>query len=246
MNYQKIYDNLVSRARNRKLEEGIYFEQHHVIPKCLGGSDHPYNLVKMTAEEHFVAHQLLVKIHSTHTGLAYAALRMTIGPKGRVNNKLYGWLRKKVSISSSINSKNRIAKYGHPKGMKGKHHSDETKQRQSKNITSAYVEKGLTFPICQFTMDGVFIQKFVSLQEAARSVNGNPINLKYCAEGKFQYMQGFRWSFDENAVFESIKERQYVGNRGKMWITNEKDSITIDRDSIIPDGWKKGRTIKKK
>ena len=31
---------------------------------------------------------------------------------------------------------------------------------------------------------------------------------------------------------------------GTMWITNEKDSIKIPKDGIIPPGWRKGRKIK--
>ena len=38
MNYQKIYDSLIERARQRELKN-VYFEKHHVIPKCMGGSN---------------------------------------------------------------------------------------------------------------------------------------------------------------------------------------------------------------
>ncbi|XAO17074.1 homing endonuclease [Escherichia phage FL23] len=60
MNYEKIYNSLIDRARNRALTG--YKERHHIIPKCLGGSNDASNLVDLTPEEHYVAHQLLVKI----------------------------------------------------------------------------------------------------------------------------------------------------------------------------------------
>jgi hypothetical protein len=39
-----------------------YCEKHHILPKCLGGSNDKLNLVQLTAREHFICHLLLVKI----------------------------------------------------------------------------------------------------------------------------------------------------------------------------------------
>lgn len=94
MDYKRIYDSIIERARSRELDG--YTEKHHILPRCLGGTDEPGNLVRLTAEEHYVCHQLLAKIHPTHTGLYCAAVMMTGGYK-RANNKLYSWLKKKVS-----------------------------------------------------------------------------------------------------------------------------------------------------
>ena len=92
MNYQKIYNDLIDRGKNRILE--CYSEAHHIIPRCMGGSDKPENLVELTPEEHYLAHQLLVKIYPSNEKLIFAAMTMTRGRKG---NKVYGWLRKKHS-----------------------------------------------------------------------------------------------------------------------------------------------------
>lgn len=94
MNYKKHYDSLIDRGRNRNLEG--YKETHHILPRCLGGTDDPDNLVDLTAEEHYVAHQLLIKLYPNNTELVWAAHQMTKHPNGkRNNNKLYGWLRRK-------------------------------------------------------------------------------------------------------------------------------------------------------
>ena len=99
MNYQKHYDALMNRAKNRLLEG--YYETHHIIPRCMGGTDDPTNLVDLTAEEHYVAHQLLVKIYPDNSKLVYAANMMTVSSHFNVrNNKLYGWIRKKASEAS--------------------------------------------------------------------------------------------------------------------------------------------------
>lgn len=88
MDYQKIYNKIINRAQNRILEG--YVEKHHIIPRCMGGTDDADNLVTLTAREHYVCHQLLTKIYPTHKGLALAAHMMCAG---RSNNRLYEWVR---------------------------------------------------------------------------------------------------------------------------------------------------------
>lgn len=38
-------------------------EEHHIIPRSLGGTDDKPNLVKLTAKEHFICHLLLTKMY---------------------------------------------------------------------------------------------------------------------------------------------------------------------------------------
>lgn len=96
MNYQRIYNQLIERAKIRVLE--CYTEMHHIIPKCVGGSDNSNNLVALTPEEHFLAHQLLLKIYPHNDKLVYACARMTQhNTNFRINNKMYGWLKRKKS-----------------------------------------------------------------------------------------------------------------------------------------------------
>lgn len=96
MNYQKHYTNLINKARKRILED--YTEKHHIVPRCMGGSDEENNLVRLTPEEHYVAHQLLVKIYPDNKSLTNAALMMVVN---RPSNKLYGWLRRKHAATQS-------------------------------------------------------------------------------------------------------------------------------------------------
>lgn len=61
MNYKRIYDQLISTRQklHREKNQGEYFESHHIVPKCMGGTDDKENLILLTAREHFVAHWLL-------------------------------------------------------------------------------------------------------------------------------------------------------------------------------------------
>lgn len=96
MDYAKIYDRLVARARDRTIDE--YTERHHVIPRCMGGTDDASNLVRLTAEEHFMAHKLLVKMHPGNLKLVFALQAMSMNKDGReATNKLFGMWRRMVS-----------------------------------------------------------------------------------------------------------------------------------------------------
>lgn len=70
MDYIRIYNQLIDKARLRLLEG--YIETHHIIPKCIGGSNEVDNLVRLTAREHFLCHWLLARMHPTNAKLAYA------------------------------------------------------------------------------------------------------------------------------------------------------------------------------
>jgi hypothetical protein len=97
MQYEKIYNALINKAKNRVIKS--YTEKHHIVPRCIGGSDDLTNLVALTPEEHYVAHQLLCKMYPNNHSLAKAAMMMTAQ---RPNNKVYGWLRKRHARAQSI------------------------------------------------------------------------------------------------------------------------------------------------
>jgi len=96
MNYKKIYESIISRARGRVIEG--YKEKHHIVPKCLGGGNEQDNLVDLTPEEHYVCHQLLVKLHPDNIKILYAAHAMSMsGSAKKRTNKMYAWLKHKFN-----------------------------------------------------------------------------------------------------------------------------------------------------
>ena len=102
MNYKNHYDALINRAKGRILDG--YKECHHILPRCMGGTDDISNLVNLTPEEHYVAHQLLVKIYPTEYKLVFAVNVMTGKKKNRpcAPNKCYGWIKRRVSIARKM------------------------------------------------------------------------------------------------------------------------------------------------
>lgn len=113
MNYQKHYNALIERAKSRNLEG--YSESHHIIPRCIGGTDHRNNLVSLTPEEHYTAHLLLVRIYPGCHQLVHAAHMMTVGSTMHCrNNKVYGWLKRRYSQVCSLKIGKLNPSYGKP------------------------------------------------------------------------------------------------------------------------------------
>jgi hypothetical protein len=61
--------NAIQSLGNRNLD---YCESHHIIPRCMGGTDDPSNLVDMSFREHFLAHWMLYMAYPKNYKLANA------------------------------------------------------------------------------------------------------------------------------------------------------------------------------
>ena len=133
MDYKAVYDKLMQKARSRGGVAG-YSEKHHVVPRCLGGSNSKDNLVVLTAEEHFLAHQLLVQLHPGNHKLAYAAQAMVFkNAKTRRSNKMYGWLKRRLAQASSAKMK-----CSNPMNTaEGRKNFEEAMKGHSQNVSGA-------------------------------------------------------------------------------------------------------------
>ena len=144
MNYTKIYQSLIKNAQNKKNNE--HFEIHHILPKCMGGTNEKENLVKLTCREHFIAHMLLAHIYN-NSKLWAAVIIMKGSNNTYMNGRLYEIAKKKRSefmsgnqyaknCVISIKTRKSIAdankkRKGIPTGIAtfaGKSHSDEHKE----------------------------------------------------------------------------------------------------------------------
>ena len=106
MNYAKIYNSLIEKAKPRGLDKSQhegYFEIHHIVPRCMGGSNDPENLVMFTAREHILAHILLWKAYPKHLGVVNAAFMM-IGTRecGKISTKVLASLRELYSKQRTL------------------------------------------------------------------------------------------------------------------------------------------------
>lgn len=88
--YQRWYDALIDRAKARAIP-ACYTEQHHIVPRSIGGTDLPINLVRLTYREHFIAHWLLTKfsVGANLRKMQRALLAMSLNRNGR--RLVSGW-----------------------------------------------------------------------------------------------------------------------------------------------------------
>lgn len=124
--YRKWYNNLIERARNRVING--YTEEHHIIPRSIGGTNEDINLVRLTAREHLIAHMLLPRFIENCEPMWRALWCMVTMGKVRVTSKLYEQIKIKNATIDSL------AKKGiKPKNFtfKGKKHTAETKLKMS-------------------------------------------------------------------------------------------------------------------
>lgn len=125
MNYQRIYDNLIFNAKQREVSG--YTEMHHIVPRCMGGDNSDDNLIRLTSREHFIAHELLFKIHRT-SKLAHAwfsMLRCDKNQQREFTSRQYARARKAHSEALKISMK------GANNHFYGKRHTEETKRKIS-------------------------------------------------------------------------------------------------------------------
>lgn len=138
MNYNRIYASIVLRAQNeyciRKAlkRDGNYFEDHHIIPRSLGGSNARINKALLTAREHFICHWLLVKMYPSGTversKMLYAFWRMNSSNAEHCRysfSNAYTKLREEFSsIVGQTNSKHQCGKNNSNYGNKWYTNSD--------------------------------------------------------------------------------------------------------------------------
>lgn len=103
MNYIRIYDAFIKDRRSKEARLNGYFEVHHIVPKCMGGTDDAANLISLTPEDHYFAHLLLAYGHGGKNwnavhAMAHVANRATAPHRIRLRARLqFGHVRRKLA-----------------------------------------------------------------------------------------------------------------------------------------------------
>ena len=120
MDYQKIYYSIIEKAKTRVLTE--YFEEHHIIPKSLGGNNSKENKATLTAREHFICHWLLWRFSKgkdkIKMGHAFGMMRYHSSTNRYYTSIGYDIARKAHSVSASLQHKGKILSDKEMKRMK--------------------------------------------------------------------------------------------------------------------------------
>lgn len=212
MNYKKIHDTLISRAKTRNLEG--YKEKHHIIPRCLGGNNEKINLVYLTAKEHYIIHKLLIKIYPLERKLIYAFWRM-INDRSKnrykASPKIYEEMRilaakdlrerfENAPPESEIRRREGISKNN--KKPKSPEHAKKIRNAKKGSKNPMFGIKGKnnkrSKPIFQYDLEGILIKEWDSLTEASDFLGIDVRTLYAAMKRKSQKTKGFKWRYKEN------------------------------------------------
>lgn len=143
MDYSKIYYNLIEHRKQNSLTG--YVEQHHIIPKSLGGSDSPDNLVDLSAREHFIAHLLLTKMYSEGTPNYFKMIKafmMMLTCKSESQERFLS-SKKYETIRTEFAKAQSLSQTGSGNSQFGKNKSTELRNRIGESVSKTLAEKGL-------------------------------------------------------------------------------------------------------
>lgn len=143
--YDEFINNILeTRGRFACGEE--YHERHHIVPRCMDGSDDEENLIDLYAREHFEAHKLLAQEHPENDSLVYGWWMMAHIDDREITLEEYEDARIKFAELASLRMKGENhPNYGKPawnRGVplpnKGKHWSEETRKKMSESKKGKY------------------------------------------------------------------------------------------------------------
>ena len=140
--YTAIYYQIIDQA-NRRPKPECYTEFHHIIPKSLGGTNDPDNIVCLTAREHFVCHKLLTKMV---TGNAYYKMKEALSYFSNNRNRKLFFSSRDIALLREANA---IASSHRNKGNKNYLYrapaDQQLKDLRSSNASSSrWVNDGVT------------------------------------------------------------------------------------------------------
>lgn len=144
--YKKWYDSIIHKRKTIQLPKQKN-ERHHILPKCLGGTDDPENLVNLTHREHFLSHRLLCKFTTGNSKykMKWALHRMSFSKKYIVNSHTYEIIKKDFSSFLINNHPSKRSKIWLEKvkiGVFKDWENNETKRINASNNMKKLWEKG--------------------------------------------------------------------------------------------------------
>ncbi|MEG1565409.1 MAG: HNH endonuclease signature motif containing protein [Bacilli bacterium] len=185
---------------------------HHIIPKCDGGSDDASNLIELSVRDHFLAH--LIYAEETGKCLTTPQFMMT-KLCAREDFTEEEWNNADIR-SRKLNS---IALTGRPSSLKGKHLSEETKQKLREKMLGRVLTEDHKRKI------GISGKgKHPKFPEVCRRHKG--------------------WNHTEETKLKmtnSALSRNMKNVLDKIVINNGFINKYIYKFDIIPEGWVKGR-----
>lgn len=134
MNYKNFIEKIVKERGyhtnyNKKVKN---FEIHYIIPRCMGGTNRPNNLVLLTAGEHLMAHTLLFRENKDNKKLLTALYLMSneigIDELLKVVDNEEEFMK---LVESIVQARETYTVSGENNPMYHKHHTEKAKKAMS-------------------------------------------------------------------------------------------------------------------
>ena len=225
MDYQTIYNDLMTdrlKLKPQRIEEkrcGFYFEGHHIVPKCKGGtgnSNRPKNnenIVLLTAREHFLSHWLLWRIYGDRQmALSFHKMMSITKKTNRIkSSRGYQEAREAFRITNKGNQYGKGVKKiiseeqkkNHSKIMKGRYigkdnpffnkkHSEETKQKIRDGRKNINKEKIWNYSGKKVVLkENVIVGYFDTSQDVANFIGCSHSNVRHVLGGTQKTAKGY-------------------------------------------------------
>lgn len=133
--YEEFINNIL-KTRGRFACGEEYHERHHILPKCMGGTNDQDNLIDLYAREHFEAHRLLALENPDNNKLVFAWWGMShLKGKGQERYELTPeeYEEAKIMYSKRISELMKVQKAGENNPNYGKELSEETRRKMSES-----------------------------------------------------------------------------------------------------------------
>lgn len=208
--------------------------KHHIVPRYLGGTDDESNLISLSRYDHSIEHLILYyKFGNKQDLCAYYMLKSEMEEFRKIYASLGGKATQRKRKEQGLNcfGKDPNSEFmreissinGKKQGRINLENGTMTRAREKSNLSEAGKKGSI---VCREKQVNAFFDP--NLRQEIASKGGKIQGRKNVESGHLARI--------------SKIPRKY---KGMMWVTDGIDSKMILKTEDIPDGYRKGRTIKK-
>jgi hypothetical protein len=216
MNYKKIYSDLIDRRKKNPLSVNEYGENHHIVPKSLGGLDDNNNLVRLSAREHFISHLLLSEMYEKESHKWYKmnhAFQMMCSNSNShlryINSRIYEL--KKLDFKKTMS----WSQSGEKNSQFGVKKSDEIKLKIKESISKRL---GI--------IDGLNAKERKKIERQKEKIKYNFQKIFFNKQRRNKIFQVFKIDISEDF---DVKIKEVKNFLEKLYITEKKSAVDISK-----------------
>lgn len=215
------YHNFIQQCFQRQLPDTIYTERHHILPRCMGGTNDKNNIIRLTHQEHYEAHKLLALEYPTNEKLQYAWWNMSVRHNKYqeeifVSADDYARARELHAHMTSKQFKGTKQSVEHiqkrTEKQRGLHRTEETRKKLSESLKGKLC--GEKNPMYNRPLIGQSLQNMIehqphskkvlcidtgieyrSVSAAHKATGCDRKSIDYCCKGIYKQANGYHWKY---------------------------------------------------